>query len=452
MRLSILNRLREDRGIALPMSLVILMAVAGLATVAARSGIVSNNQSFRDSNAKRAIQAANAGLQAALYQTNLMQPSSAQCVAKDASTGALSKVSVSGGWCAAQSEDLGDGVTYQMQMSSASTTTATTGLILDQRTIVATGIANGVRRRATVTISASTGNPLFPPGTVLAVRDSVDLQNNAQFAGHIMSNGTVTVKNNASVCGDIKAGPGKTPKIGNNFTQCAGYTRGSLTEPLDLQPVDLSGPKASNDNARITNMKNNSGTPRDTCTGCSNITWNSATRVLTINSNGVLNMSGSTYLFCRLEVKSGGKIQIPSRTSPLAIYIDTPENCGGTSGMGSVILDGGFVNLYSPPYALKIAIAGSPTKSTVLDLPENDSSAPIGIYAPNSTVKMKNNVNFVGAIVAKSLILQNNAHFTWDSSINGLTSGSQIRFYQTSTGSYRECTGAPTTTTPTDGC
>ena len=452
MRLSIFTRLRQERGVALPVSLAVLVTVAGLATVAARSGIVSNNQSFRDSNAKRAVQAANAGLQAALYQTNLMQPSSTQCVAKDASTGALSKVSVTNGWCAVQSEDLGDGVSYQMQISSSSTTTATTGLILDQRTVVATGIANGVRRRAAVTISASTGNPMFPPGAVISVRDSVDLQNNAVFSGHILSNGTITIKNNANVCGDIKAGPGKTPKIGQNFTQCAGYTRGSLTEPLDFQPVDLSGPKASNDNARITNMKNNSGTPRDTCTGCNNISWSSSTRVLTINSNGVLNMSGDTYLFCRLEVKSGGRIQIPSRTSPLSIYIDTPESCGSTTGMGSVILDGGIVNLYSSPYALKIAIAGSPTKSTVLDLPENDSTAPVGIYAPNSTVNMKNNVSFTGAIVAKSLLLQNNAHFSWDPSINALLSGSTIRFYQTSTGSYKECTSAPATTTPTDGC
>jgi hypothetical protein len=167
----------------------------------------------------------------------------------------------------------------------------------------------------------------------------------------------------------------------------------------------------------------------------------------------VLNLSGDTYLFCRLEVKSGGRIQIPSRTTPLRIYVDTPDGpCGSASGIGSVILDGGFVNLYSPPHALLIAVAGSPTKSTIIDLPENDSTAPIGIYAPNSSVNMKNNVSFTGAIVAKSLTLQNNAKFTWDPSIDGLVSGSNIRFYQSATGSYKECTSASTTTSPTEGC
>ncbi len=84
---------------------------------------------------------------------------------------------------------------------------------------------------------------------MIAVRDAVDLMNNAIFNGHIGSNGTVKIKNNASVCGDVMAGPGKPlPSIGSNFTQCAGYKVGNLSEQFDLQPVDLSGPRATNDN------------------------------------------------------------------------------------------------------------------------------------------------------------------------------------------------------------
>ena len=73
--MSFFRRLTDERGVALPVALAVLFTVAGLATVAARAAIVSNNQSFRDNNAKRAVQAANAGLQAAVYQTNLLQPS-----------------------------------------------------------------------------------------------------------------------------------------------------------------------------------------------------------------------------------------------------------------------------------------------------------------------------------------------------------------------------------------
>ena len=61
---------------------------------------------------------ANAGLQAAVYQTNLMQPCSTQCVHKAASDGALSNVALQAdNWCEAQTEDLGDGATYTFQVS-----------------------------------------------------------------------------------------------------------------------------------------------------------------------------------------------------------------------------------------------------------------------------------------------------------------------------------------------
>ena len=74
-------KLSDERGIALPVALAVLFAVAGLATVAARAAIVAGHQSARDRDAKSAIQAAQSGLQAAVYQTNMLQPTSTQCVA-----------------------------------------------------------------------------------------------------------------------------------------------------------------------------------------------------------------------------------------------------------------------------------------------------------------------------------------------------------------------------------
>ena len=103
--------------------------------------------------------------------------------------------------------------------------------------------------------------------------------------------------------------------------------------------------------------------------------------MLTID-NATWNPTGNVYLLCRLDMKTGGKIQIASRSTPLFIYIDSPENCGGTTGMGSMVMDGTFTNLYSPVYAIAILVAGSPTKATSVDLPTNDANSPIGIYAP----------------------------------------------------------------------
>ena len=100
----------EESGVALPVAIAVIMVVSGLASVAARAAIVSNNQTDRDLQAKRATQAAYAGLQALRYQVNLLQPPSTHCVLKDASTGALSVAATQAdGWCDPQTEDLGDG-------------------------------------------------------------------------------------------------------------------------------------------------------------------------------------------------------------------------------------------------------------------------------------------------------------------------------------------------------
>lgn len=315
-----------------------------------------------------------------------------------------------------------------------------------QRTFVSTGIVNGVRRRAIVTGNASIGAPVFPPGYVIAVRDSVDMKNNSVVSGGIGSNGTVNLKNNAQVCGNVTAGPGKKAVIGNNFTQCPGYNTNPANELMDLQPVDLSR-ATPNDNQRLAPL-NTAG--KDTCSNCAKVNWHPGNRTLTVEKDGVLTLSGNTYLFCRLEVKSGGRIQISSRPSPLFIYIDKPENCGTASGMGSMIWDGDLVNLYSPAHALAILVGGSTSKSTSVDLPTNGASNPMGIYAPLSTVVMKNGVQFTGAVVAKTLDIKNNASFTWDSRINNLLSGSNIRFYQA--GVYKECTNTATGTAPDSGC
>ena len=54
--------------------------------------------------------------------------------------------------------------------------------------------------------------------------------------------------------------------------------------------------------------------------------------------------------------------------------------------------------------------------------------------------------------MAKTLTVMNNAKFTWHSAINGLLSGSNIRFYQAATGSYKECTNVATGAAPDSGC
>jgi hypothetical protein len=161
---ALFTRLREDRGIALPVAMSVLFLVAGLATITARAAITADHQSLRDRNVKQAFQAANAGIETAMYRTNLMQPGSLQCALVSPSSGTLAVASVEAdGWCAEQTENLGDGQTYSMRIS-AGVALHVNGQSLVQRRIVSTGIANGVRRRVMLRTNAATGEPVFPQG------------------------------------------------------------------------------------------------------------------------------------------------------------------------------------------------------------------------------------------------------------------------------------------------
>jgi hypothetical protein len=327
---------------------------------------------------------------------------------------------------------------------------------LAQRQVASTGTSNGVTRRVLYTMNAATGAQIFPLNYAMLADNSISMKNNSQVTGGLASNGNITLKNNSNVCGPITAGPGKTYSHGQNTTVCSGSSTANATQPFAIQPVDTSL-ATPNDNNRITNAISNSGSNKDSCSNtCSKITWNSTTRVLTLNSGAVLTLSGDKYFLCRLELKGGSTLQIASRTTPLLVYIDTPENCGSTSGMGSVSFSpsANFVNLSSNPATFALLVAGSSKIATNVDLSSNDQTGmgPIimAVYAPNSSVTYQNNLNFTGAVVAKTIDLKNNSTITYDSRVSSISSGSGIRFFQGF--NYKECTGSPTGTTPDTGC
>lgn len=447
--------IRDERGIAIPVALAILFMVAGLATVSVREAIVSQTQSFRDRNVKRAVQAANAGLETATYDANLMQPGSLQCVVHAGSGGQLAIASVQGdGWCAAQSEDLGDGGSYTMRISAAQSLRAN-GQALVQRTIVSTGTANGVNRRVSKRITAATGEPVFASGYAGVSLNAVDFGNNVSVTGGLGSNGNVYLKNFAEVCGPATPGSGKAVIVQNNAHICDGYSTQPATTSFNLQPVDQGNAPTVNDNDRIGSPPG--PTNPDPCSSCSSINWNPATRVLELKNNATLTLGGSVYSVCRLDLDNTSQLKIAVRPpgSAVRIYVDSPENCGGGSGMGSVSVrnNASIVNLNADPTTLQLYVVGSPTKATSIDFSNGvdvESDMLMAIYAPYSTVTMRNNVGLTGAIAARQLVLQNNASLTYHDRIGDITTGSSVRLYRGE--EYVECSNAPPTAAIDSGC
>ena len=135
------------------------------------------------------------------------------------------------------------------------------------------------------------------------------------------------------------------------------------------------------------------------------------------------------------------------------MYIDTPENCGGGAGMGSANLGGQVLNVNSDAATFVLMVAGSASISTAVTIEDNavtKLNAPMAIYAPNSTVDFKNNLDWKGALVAKKINIKNTANIDYDSRVSDVFLAGGIRFYEAQ--GYKECATAPTTSAPDSGC
>jgi hypothetical protein len=444
-------RFKDEQAIALPLALAVLAAVTVLALAAAAAAVTSNHQSFRDRNAKRAYQASAAGVHTANYRTTLLQPGLQQCVIKDPSTGDLSVGPVqANGWCAPQTESLDDGATYTQQVSAGTLVTAN-GQQLVQREIVSTGLVNGVRRRVDVRTSAATTAPLFPVGHAVVSLAAVSYGNTVTINGALGSNGDINLSNQATVCGNATPGPGEQVTTLNESHVCTGYSTQPATQPYVLDPVDQGQAPTQNSNARITSAL--AGTAGgDSCTTCAKVGWNPNTRVLSLSSNATLTLGGNTYSFCRLDLANSAQLKV-AVNAMVRIYIDSPEHCGGTTGMGSVSLENnsGILNLNSDPTTLQVYMVGSPFIPTTLTFANSFASTMLmAIYAPYSTVSLQNSVAITGAIAAASVPIQNDSSVTYDPRVGNITGGG-IPVYR-STRNWVECSSTPPSAAVNSGC
>jgi type II secretory pathway pseudopilin PulG len=435
-------------------ALAVLFVVAGLAAIAARSGVMANSQSFRDRNVKRAIQAAGAGMDAAVYQLNVIQPQLQQCVNRT-SAGALELVAVpSDGWCTAQTENLGDNASYSFRVTRSSNLAFNSnGQVMTQRSIVSTGLVNGVERRVFARVTAPAGDPiLFPKGFAVVSLQSVTYGSSVRINGHLGSNGRITLQNTARVCGNATPGVGQSVVLQNSASVCAGYSKAPAQQPFALAPVNQYGANLSNNNARICA----SGAGGDPCTSPSRIAWDPTARTLLMEGGSTLTLSGNVYSFCRIELRNTATIRVAARssTTPLRIYMDSPENCGGTSGMGSVVVGqtAGIDNLNTDPATFALLVAGSATRSTTVDLGQSGSPGPsvvMGIYAPYSTVNLLQSIQLVGAAAARQVLIGNSASVTYDSHLEAFAENAVLKYRHTD---YIECTSRATTSAPDSGC
>lgn len=442
----------SERGSAMVVAMAVLMISLMLGGVAVERGAVLGGVTQRDVQGKRALQAADAGLRAAIDRLNSMaieRQTTYPCVGWDGTQYVLTDADPAmSGWCPEITEVLADGTGYRYRVSVAAPSSGSDLQVLRTRTVISTGTSAGRQRRVSTQVAALMGTSLFGANGVISLED-LTIGQNTSVEGNVLSNGNITLDNNATLCGTPYYGPGKDFIQNNNATLCAGNTATEAPDKLVLSPLEAGNLATQNDNGRICGL--------DPCNG--NVGWDATTRRLTLSNNATLTLGGNLYFFCGLELYNSSQLIIAPQdpTKAVRIYIDDPANCGGTGG--SVVKDqsAAIVNQFAKPTALQLYVLGSDKVDTSVAFSNNSSgngrsTAPrMTIYAPRSTVTLGNYTNFTGAIAAKKVEIGQRSSITYSLDAGELqTENTVFPLYRSR--QYRECATPTASSTFTDGC
>jgi type II secretory pathway pseudopilin PulG len=459
------TRFTDQAGFAMPVVIAAATVLMLVAAVAFTSGLTATTSSNRDRQVKVARQAADAGLELALYHLNaVMAGQTLPCVSGDPANLVLG--SSAGEWCDPVTDTLADGSTIAYQLSKETLVTGTSPQQVT-REIVATGTYLGQRRRVYTEIRATRG--VASSATFgISARDKIFVQNNAKIGTpaspgppptpespvDMRTNGTIELKDNAKVCGDVTPGPGQSVTgVSPARLPCPPTS----TTPATSQLVFDDYAAAHND-AWTTN--NNSrlgcgpGPGKDVCTNSSDILWDESKRELIVQGNATLTLSGDVYSLCRLNLKGNSRLFIAARPAgnPIKFYFNRPSpECQGMTENIMIENGWGITNNNPDPTSLQFFVRGSSTTATKVNIKNTtagSAATPIMIHAPNSEILLENNAFFNGGLVGKTVELKNDVRFTFDP--NSLTpTGSTALVYQPM--AQRECSPQPPGA-PDSGC
>jgi len=463
--------LRAEDGIAMPIALAVLVIVTLLGGAATMAAVYSSHAAGRDGNDKAALAAADAGLRTATYRASIVQPDATHCVTNAGAVvpnypaGAPAYCYDSAQAYAGQSADpaakLGNGSSFQYWMTPPMTAgQACAGLSvvsqvgITQRCVTAIGTSNGVTARTEARLAAYAAQPLFPvPGIVGLQR--VTLTNNANASGSVATNGSLEI--DQSRVGESDLGPT------GHITLTGGGNAGTIVRrtaaqgPFVLAPVDPGNSPTSNDgNARITNGR--TGPPTVPFDGSVGITWNAATRALTIGPGASLTLGGGTYNFCSLTINRGTLTVAAGVKTRL--FIDSPDRtgsgCAAGTGTFSVINNGQLANPSADPTSLQIYVYGWTNGLNAVTF-QSFSPAVLVLYAPTSTLNMTDDAGVTGGIAALQILnlgaqgqySGSNAE-VWDARVAALQARTTGLFYRSA---WEQCPAVPTAVgSPQSGC
>ncbi len=455
-----------QRGFAVPTVMFMLLAAFSVVSIGVVASIQAQSGSVRDQQTKSALTSAEAGISQALlhYNGDFTPPASQPCLVPSGSFVGAAGVQ-SGGWCAAVTGSDGAGTfTYQVK--------PTAGTI----EVVSSGNVSGVTRRVDVIAKSVSGQQVFLDAGV-KTQNGINLDANAAIHSGSATGGDLTLASNSKQCGLASVGVGHHLTTAGNaaYYQQMGCTTqlnpSSVTQQdITLPPVNQGDAATHNDNVRITNaVAANGPSPKDLISGNkSDVTWNATTRQLTVKNNSSLTLTGQTYSFCKLTLKSNSALYIAAGQT-VNIYFDSPEHCDVPPGtlpvddsrhpeLGTTQMDlasnSRITSATGTPAKVAIYFVGSQTRLTNLLMSSNTQIAGscvqnFIIYAPLTHIELNSNSQYCGALAGQSLHMDSNAEIFTDTDSQAFVLPGTAPHYAVS--QFVECTAA-SASPPNTGC
>ena len=431
--------LRSEDGVALPVASGMLMVVSILVVGFFAVSMRVNDTSVDSRSSKRALAAAEAGLQTAVYRLNLRNQAAQSNAANCLTT---TWVAPTGGECPGLTESIGNGAEYTYYVTPA-TTAGSAGCIAlpgvatsaSDRCITSVGIVNGVRRRIQTRVVQQPTTTIPDFNSVgLVGKSLVYAWNSVKMSSDVGSNTRVEFQNSIevndndaiNVDGKVMLLTGGQYVPGNSVTVEGGTQ--TVTTPFDLPVPDFEAVESLdvNDNENLTTDLGSA--------------WNSTTRRINLTS-GERTIRPGTYHVCNVFLGDSVKLKF-SHTggARTRIFVDSPSRSGsfcegqadpaGTfgannsveinkeSGEREELLD---VYMYGTPYNdTRTTFSSWCTDGFTGGLESEcrsdfmlDNSVQFygGVYAPNSTVQAHNSVKLWGSVAADKIRFYNSIEF-----------------------------------------
>ena len=453
-----------EQGFAMIIAITVLFIALLLTGAAVMIATQTNSSSSADYNRKNALEAAEAGLVVATYRLNMLQPASG--CQTDSSTATAGPDANNITWCQSNSYTLGNGSSYQYYVSPTLSSGTCAGVNLAnssnnviQRCITSVGTSNAISERSQIRVAAFQATPQQGNYAVLGY-NGIQLSGGAKITGLGETNKVLQASGGSTVSQCVVGQGGSynpdtsfcttsNSKLTSTFTPgtVSAGTSSNMAQNACPSRVSLTNNPLGycNDDFRITNLVNSSGSPQDVLSGGS-IQWNATTRVLTVNGGGTLKLGGTLYNFCAITLTGGSILSTAGQNVQIIVDNGTADGCAGTGGNqgGYVNFSGGSItNLTLDPSAFQVDVVGAGNVTL-----SGGSSTYGQVFAPQSSLTFSGGSTWNGTVTADTVNMSGGS-FSYVAGSQSVSGGSNGTYFRTA---WVQCTSAFLATSPGANC